>query len=295
MAMSMRRGRDPEGRMPVMSHLRELRRRIIIMVLIVAVGSIAGWVFYDPILRFLEEPYCRIPARNRVDTGYVGGGCRLIFTAPLEGFITRLKVSVIAGAVVTGPLWLYQIWGFITPGLRKNERKYSLIFIAASTILFVAGMVLAFVTLFKGLPILIGAGGKYAAAFLTINYYLSFVILMLLVFGAAFELPLLVILGNLAGVLPSKWLRKSARFAVFLIFAFAAVATPSTDPFTMCAMAIPMCILYGGAVAFATVHDKRKARRQAEYAAANHLDDDVASTIDPIPERLEPQVWSDTT
>jgi sec-independent protein translocase protein TatC len=137
-------------------------------------------------------------------------------------------------------------------------------------------------------------------AILTVDSYISFVTLMLVAFGAAFELPLLVVMANFAGVLPARALRKTRRIAIFLIFLFAAIATPSTDPFTMCAMAIPMVLLYEIAIQIARVHDKRKARRKAEEQARDHLDDDEASPLDPIPQRLElPESsdvsWADTT
>jgi sec-independent protein translocase protein TatC len=144
----------------------------------------------------------------------------------------------------------------------------------------------------KGLNILLRASGNGVQAILTIPAYLSFVVLMLVVFGAAFELPLLVVMANFAGVLPSRLLRKSRRVAFFLIFLFAAVATPTTDPFTMCAMAVPMAVLYEVAVRIAIVHDRRKARRKAAEREAEHLDDDVPSRIDPLPSRLD---WSETT
>jgi sec-independent protein translocase protein TatC len=200
--------------------------------------------------------------------------------------------------VFTGPLWLYQIWAFITPGLRKNERKYTLVFIAVSTVLFAAGMTLAYLVLAKGLSVLLHAAGTGAQAFLTVNSYLSFVTLMLVIFGAAFELPLLVVMANLAGVLPAKALRRAQRIAIFLIFLFAAVATPSTDPFTMCAMAIPMVLLFEGAVLFAVVHDRRKARRkELDRQQEPALDDDTPSRIDPVPQPLgaRDDGWSDTT
>jgi len=279
--------------MPVMDHLRELRRRVIVIVLIVAAGAVLGWYLYNPTIHFLEHPYCHINYKHRFP-GNDRKHCALIYTNVLDGFTTRLKVSVISGAVFTGPLWLYQIWAFITPGLRAKERKYTIIFILASTVLFAAGVSLAYVVLSKGLSVLVSAAGSGTQALLTVNSYLSFVTLMLVIFGAAFELPLLVVMANFAGVLPSRILRKTQRIAIFLIFLFAAVATPSTDPFTMCAMAVPMVILYEGAVFVATVHDRRKARRKAAERAETHLDDDVASTIDPIPERLE-HSWSDTT
>lgn len=288
--------KDPEGRMPVLDHLRELRRRVIIVLLLVAVGGVLGWILYPHTLDVLRHPYCSVPKRYRF-TQQGTGDCVLIYHGVLDGFTTRLKVSAISGAVFTGPLWLYQIWAFITPGLRKNEKRYTLMFVVASTVLFAAGMSLAYVVLSKGLKILLEQAGYGTAAQLTVSDYISFVTLMLVVFGAAFELPLLVIMANFAGVLSAKVLKKSQRIAIFLIFLFAAVATPSTDPFTMCAMAVPMVVLFEGAVVVAVIHDRRKARRLAEERAAGHLDDDVASTIDPIPEALPARAdsWSDTT
>lgn len=278
--------------MPVLDHLRELRRRVIIILIIVALGAVLGWYLYNPILAFLKHPYCSVPQKYRFTPAAGGEKCVLTYPGVLDGFTTRLKISVIAGSVLTGPLWLYQIWAFITPGLRKNERKYTVVFIFASTLLFVAGMALAYVVLSKGLNILLRSAGSGVQAILTIPAYLSFVTLMLVVFGAAFELPLLLVMANFAGVLPASLLRRSRRIGVFLIFLFAAVATPSTDPFTMCAMAIPMIVLFEIAVRIAIVHDRRKARRRAEERAAEQLADDVPSEVDAIPRSLD---WSDST
>lgn len=287
---------NPEGRMSVLDHLRELRRRLIIVVVIVAIGAIVGWELYSPILAFLKHPYCSVPPKYRFEPQGTDH-CVLTYQGVLDGFTSRLQISLIAGVVLTGPLWLYQIWAFITPGLRRNERKYTLWFIVASTILFASGMALAYVVLSKGLNILLRAGTDQTQAILTINKYLGFVTLMLVVFGAAFELPLLVVMANLAGVLSGRLLKKSQRLGVFLIFVFAAVATPSTDPFTMCAMALPMVVLFEGAVLFAVVHDRRKARRSAEQVAEASLDDDMPSRIDPLPQALTApdDSWSDTT
>lgn len=276
--------------MPVMDHLRELRRRVVIVLLIVAAGGVLGWLFYAQILDFLRHPYCEVPVKYRFESQ--GGSCVLIYHGVLDGFTTRLKVSVIAGAVITGPLWLYQIWAFITPGLRKNERKYTLIFVVTSTLLFFAGMALAYAVLSRGLTFVLKASGSGTEALLTINDYISFVTLMLVVFGAAFELPLLVVMANFAGVLPAKALKKSRRVSIFLVFVFAAVATPSTDPFTMCAMAVPMVLLLEAAIQVAALHDRRKARRRAAEREAAQLEDDEPSAVDPIPEPLD---WSDTT
>ncbi|MDP9116709.1 MAG: twin-arginine translocase subunit TatC [Actinomycetota bacterium] len=285
---------NPDGRMSVMDHLRELRRRLILAVIFIALGAVVGWVLYDPVLRFLEHPYCSVPAKHRYSPD--GKSCDLIYTGVLDGFTTRLKVAFIAGTVFTAPLWLYQVWAFVTPGLHKNERKYTVSFIAASTVLFAAGMSLAYVVLSKGLNVLLGSSGAGTQALLTVNNYLGFVTLMLLVFGAAFEVPLVVVMANMAGVVSAKILKKSQRLAIFLIFVFAAVATPSTDPFTMCAMAIPMVVLFEGAVLFAIVHDRRKAARQAQERLVEHLDDDQPSAVDALAQPLSASdSWLDTT
>jgi sec-independent protein translocase protein TatC len=281
--------------MSVLDHLRELRRRLILIVLFIAAGAVVGWLLYDPVLRFMEHPYCSVPVKYRYH-GTDGKSCDLIYTGVLDGFTTRLKVSVIAGCVFSAPFWLYQIWAFITPGLRRNERKYTIVFIVASTLLFAAGMGLAYVVLSKGLNVLLRAAGSGTQALLTVNAYLSFVTLMMLVFGAAFELPLLVVMANMAGVLPARLLLKSQRLAVFLIFTFAAIATPSTDPFTMCAMAVPMVLLFEAAVLFAVIRERRKARREAQRPPERYPDDDLPSKVDAIPRPLgTDESWTDTT
>ncbi|MCL2781926.1 MAG: twin-arginine translocase subunit TatC [Actinomycetia bacterium] len=275
-----------------MDHLRELRRRVVWIVLIVVAGAIVGWIFYNNILELLKRPYCSVPYQQRMG-GMPGDGdkCRLVFMAPLDGLTARLKISFMAGAVVTGPLWLYQIWAFVAPGLRRKEKKYTRVFVAVSTVLFAAGVGLAYVVLWKGLRILIGTSGNGTTAILTINSYISFVMMMLVAFGVALELPLLLVMANFVGVLPAKWLRKSWRIMVFLIFLFAAIATPTPDPFTMTALAVPIVVLYLSAVWIATAHDKRKAARKAAARAAQHLSDEVPSVIEPA----RTDAWSDTT
>ncbi len=291
-----RRKHNPEGRMSVMDHLRELRRRLILIVVVIAAGGVLGWYLYNAVIHFLEHPYCSVNYTHRFP-GTKTADCTLIYNGVLDGFTTRLKVSVIAGAVFTAPLWLYQVWAFVTPGLRKKERKYTVVFVIASTVLFVTGMSLAYIVLSRGLNILLTQAGTGVQALLTVDSYLSFVTLMLVIFGAAFELPLLVVMANLAGVVSARVLKKSQRIAIFLIFLFAAIATPSTDPFTMCAMALPMVLLFEAAVLFAVFHDRRKARRKAaERKVEPALADDEPSRVEPVPSSYgSDEVWSDTT
>lgn len=290
MTRALRRTRkpvNPEGRMSVLDHLRELRRRLIIAMIIIALGAVVGWLVYNPLLEILKHPYCNIPYQHRFGAqNQSASQCKLTFSAPLDGFTIRLKVSVVAGAILTAPFWLYQIWAFVTPGLRKNERRYTIVFVLTSTILFALGMALAYFTLYKGLSVLITQAGNGTSAILTIKDYVSFVILMLVIFGASFELPLLIVMMNMVRVLPYTILKRGQRIGIFLIFLFAAVATPSTDPFTMCAMAIPMLVLFELSVLWCFVHDRRRARRQI---AEEHerLPDDVASPLDVMPSRLD--------
>jgi sec-independent protein translocase protein TatC len=264
---------NPEARMSLIQHLRQFRRRLVIVLVIVTVGAIAGWYLYDPIMTQLMRPYCRINPRHRFDG--TGGQCVLVYHGALDGFTTRLKIAVAAGVVLTGPLWLYQIWAFIAPGLRKKERRYTYAFIGASTVLFAAGALLADLVLQKGLSVLLSQSGAHVQAMLTVTSYLSFVIAMLVTFGLAFELPLIIVMANLVGVLPGRVLRKAQRISIFLIFVFAAIATPSSDPFTMCAMAVPLVVLFEAAVLFAVLHDRRVARRRAADTTRQHTEDDI--------------------
>jgi sec-independent protein translocase protein TatC len=280
---------NPEGRMSIVDHLRELRRRLLIVAIIVGLGAVLGWLSYNQLLSVLKRPYCDIPYQHRLGAlNQSREQCKLFFRAPLDGFTIRLKVSVVAGAILTSPFWLYQLWAFVTPGLRKHEKRWTVGFVVTSTALFAMGMALAYVTLSKSLEVLVLSAGDGTQASLDITSYISFVILMLVIFGASFEVPLLVVMLNLVRILPFSVLKRGQRIGIFLIFVFAAVATPSTDPFTMIAMALPMCVLFEAAVLFAFLNDRRRARRQLAEAAAQ-LPDDVASTVNPYPERLSRQ------
>lgn len=275
--------------MPVLDHLRELRRRVIIILIIVAAGALIAYQFYDQILSFLVKPYCAIPVARR--TTNINGDCTLSILGPADGFIARLKICVIAGTVFTAPFWLYQVWAFVTPGLRKNERRYTVIFVVTATLLFLIGMALAYAVLFTGLKVLINQSGSSIQATLEINKYLSFLTLLMIAFGSAFELPLLIVMLNIVRVLPYRFLKKAQRVSIFLIFVFAGVATPTPDPFTMCAMAVPMVLLFEGAVLFAKVHDQRLAQRQAAEAQMQPPDD-MPSAIDPHPSPLADDSWT---
>jgi sec-independent protein translocase protein TatC len=287
-----RRVRNPDGTMTLVEHLTELRNRLFKASAFVAAGTVVGWIVYGHLLTLLKHPYCALPADRRYND--VHGNCQLVFFGVGDGFMIRVKVAVIAGVVLSAPFWLYQLWAFITPGLKRNERKWTVVFVTSASVLFMLGMGLAYLVLPKALHVLVGFAGPGVTPLFAVKDYLSFVTSMLLIFGVAFELPLLVVILNLAGVLSYQRMMKWQRMAIFLIFVFAAVATPSADPFSMIFMAVPLCLLFEVAVLIARFHDKRKAVREAAEGFAN-LPDDVASPLDTTPSEVEPAEPLDST
>lgn len=242
--------------MSLADHLSELRHRLLISAIAIILGTIISFIFHAHILHFLTTPYCSLPHSYRV----INNKCTLIVSGVLDPFTITLKLSLYAGLIISSPIWLYQMWKFITPGLYSHERRYAYAFVGASTFLFLLGGLFAWLTLEKGLRFLLGFATGGLTSLLSFNSYLSFVTAMVLVFAVSFEFPLLVVMLNLVGVLPFDRLRRWTRGTLFGIFVFAAVATPSQDPFTMLALAVPMCVLFGMSLLFAYFHDKRKAR-----------------------------------
>lgn len=260
--------------MSLAEHIAELRRRVAWSLLALVAAAIVVFIFYRPVFSVLEHPYCSLPAAHRGQGGS-GNGCHLYYFGVLEGFTVRLRVAFVVGALVSAPIWLYQFWAFIAPAMHRHERRWALWFAAASTALFAAGAAVAYFTLQHALSFLLNALGGQAHPLLGVSQYLGFLTTMLVIFGAAFEFPLVIVMLNLAGIVSADRLRRWRRMAIFLVFAFAAVATPSQDPITMCALAIPMVLLYELAVLVARWHDKRSARRQATLLGAGLSPDEA--------------------
>lgn len=223
--------------MPLVEHLAELRRRIIISAVAITIGGIVAFCFYNRILQFLVGPYKDITGKDK-----------LLITDPLEGFTTRLKISAFGGLALASPVILWQMWRFITPGLHKKEKRYAIPFIAASIFLFALGTVVAMLTFRQALRFLIGVGGGSLEAFFTPSKYLNLIVLMMVAFGVAFEFPIVLVFLQLARVLTSQKLRKWRRPALVVIVAVAAVITPSQDPYSLFAMAVPMYIFYEASI-----------------------------------------------
>jgi sec-independent protein translocase protein TatC len=270
--------------MTLVAHLTELRNRIAKALLALALGTVAGFLWYDHgLLTFLTEPYCALPSSFRYGETE---DCSLVVLDVFGGVLLRLKIGMIAGAVLSAPFWLYQLWAFVTPGLKRNERRYTVAFVAASTLLFASGAFLAWLTLRKGLELLLSLAGDEVAFQLTAPDYLGFVISLLVAFGLSLELPLIAVALNLVGILSYDVLRKSRRWIFFLTIVFAAFITPTQDPFTMLAMAVPMIVLFEAAIQIARVVDKRRAKRDA-IEGFHHLPDDEASPLDARPSSLD--------
>nr|WP_242614148.1 twin-arginine translocase subunit TatC [Actinomadura roseirufa] len=267
-----RRSAAPDGRMPLMEHLRELRNRLIKAILGLVAGGIVGWVFFGPIWDFIKEPYTRIPPEH-----CIAGKCDLVVHGIFDGFFVHLKVALIFGALISSPIWLYQIWAFVAPGLYRRERRWTYVFMCAAVPLFLAGGALAYMTMDKGLKIFIGLAPGDTQVLVGVQDYLGYAQAMLFIFGLTFELPLFVVMLNLVGVLTHERIRKSRRLLIFGVFVFAAVATPSQDPFTMLALALPTVVLFEFAELIAFVHDRRIGRRPIEHES---LSDDEASPLD---------------
>jgi len=261
-----------DGRMSLMEHLRELRNRLVIALLGLVAGTIVGFIFFAPIWEFVSAPYCGLPQAQELRSGQ----CTMLILGVFDSFFVNLKVAAMFGLVVSSPIWLWQIWGFVTPGLYRNEKRYSILFMLLAVPLFLGGAALAYFVMDTGLSILLSFAPPGTVVSLTIDEYLSYALIMIIVFGISFELPLLMVFLNIIGVLPRSLVAKHRRMVVFLMFVFGAVATPGGDPFTMIALALPMVLLFALAEGFMYLREKR----QSKGEDFSHLSDDEASSLD---------------
>ncbi|HEX9123478.1 MAG TPA: twin-arginine translocase subunit TatC [Actinomycetota bacterium] len=233
--------------MTLVEHLEELRTRLFIALGAVGVASIGGWFLYNPVLRLLRDPFCasleNLPKASRPPTG-----CNFVFVGAVDAVVIKLKVIVFLGLFMALPVVLYQLWAFIVPGLKKRERRMAIPFVASSVLLFALGAALAYFTLPRALGFLLGFAGPGFTPLLTADKFLGFVMLVALAFGLSFEFPIVLVFLSIVGVISSRQMRSWRRGAVVFIAVFAAVITPSQDPYTMLAMMLPMVVFYEGAI-----------------------------------------------
>jgi sec-independent protein translocase protein TatC len=243
--------------MALSDHLRELRARLLKSVACLIVAFCVGLFFYDQLLDLVARPYN--DAQEQIN-GTVNS--ELVLNNITAGLMLQLKLAGVAAIVASSPFWLYQIWAFILPGLHPSERKWSRIFAAAAGPLFFAGVATAYYVLPKGIAVLIRFTPDNVQNLVEFTSYFTFVTRMLLVFGVAMMIPLFVVLLNLAGIVSGKAIGRARPWIVIGTMVFAAVATPSTDPFSMLMLGIPMLILFALSEAIARIMDRIRGKRK---------------------------------
>ena len=239
--------------MPLIEHLLELRKRLMVSAVAILVGGIAGWFISDWVLALLTDP---LQSQGKELA-------KINFPSVTGAFDVRFEIAIIVGIVVTSPVWLYQIFAFLTPAFTRKEKKYVFGFFFSAVPLFLGGAAAGAFVIPHIVGLMVGFAPSNTASLLDGKGYLDFALRLILVIGIAFVLPVFLVLLNFVGVLQGKTILKSWRWAILAIVIFCAVATPSADVISMVLLAIPMLLLYFVAVAIAIVHDKRKAKRDA--------------------------------
>jgi sec-independent protein translocase protein TatC len=263
--MSKRRG----DKMPLLDHVREFRDRLIRSSIAVLLGSIGGWFFYQEIIRLLTLPFCDLGST----TSPVNGKCGDLYVNGILGpFNLQVKIALLTGVIASAPVWIYQLWAFITPALHKKEKRVTVTFVLIATPLFMTGAFLAYLILPHAVKVLLGFTPDNLGNLVRFDEYLDFVLRLILIFGIAFVLPLFLVALNLFGALSGRAILKPWRLAVFLCFLFTATFTPTPDPVTMTLLAIPLCLLYFLSGLFALLVDRRRDRRSAAESSLTSID-----------------------
>ena len=270
------------GTMPLLDHLRELRKRIIRAAFFILIFSILGFVYYNQIITTLAEPVCDLKLAQSSGSNNCGS---LFISGVLGPLNLQVKVAFLTGVIVSAPFWLYQLWAFIAPALHRKERRKSVLFIIAATPFFTLGAALAYYILPIAIRVLFGFTPDSLNNLVRFDDYLSFVLRIILIFGLAFELPVFLVSLNLIGVLSGRGILKPWRFAIFGITVFVAAFSPTADPLSMAALALPLIVFYFGAGGIALLVDKKRDKKSKQIRDNQAADIDQAAPIDePLPE-----------
>jgi sec-independent protein translocase protein TatC len=269
-ALSRARKANPEGRMSLWEHLKELKNRLIKSAIGVVIGGIWGWILYDPLLKALAEPVNRISDET-------GGLAAINFGTIASPFDFKLQMSLLIGAVISSPIWIYQLWAFITPGLTSKERRYTLGYMAAAIPLFLAGIWVGWLVVPQVVHALTQFTPEGSSSVIDARTYIEFVTRMVLMLGLAFLVPVVLVGVNMAGLVSGHTILKAWRITVFLVFVLAAIAAPGADAISMFMLAGPLLVLFFAAIGICIMNDKRRDRRQARQVEETEATADVAT------------------
>lgn len=246
------------GRMPLFEHLRELRRRVVRSSIVIVLASGIGWIFYNQIIATLARPVCDLSQAQATQSTHCGS---LYINGVLGPLNLQIKVALLTGLIISAPIWLYQMWAFISPGLHRREKRYSVLFIACATPFFALGATLGYLILPVAIKVLLGFTPHSLTNLVRFDDYLDFVLRVILLFGLAFELPVFLVALNLIGFISGKAILRPWRIWVFGITLFTAAFTPTGDPLTMALLAVPLCMFYFLAGGIALLVDRRRDKR----------------------------------
>ena len=272
---------DSEGRMPLMDHIRELRNRLVKICLALLVGVGIGLIpaVFNRAWNFVQHPFCAATINDMTGCHHVGD--QLVLQGVFDPFMLHLEIAFFFGLIVTSPIWLYQLWAFVAPGLYRREKRWTYAFVGTAAPLFALGAALAYFAMSRGLKYLLGLAPEHILVLPSVSTYLSYFLGMLLGFGLAFELPLLLLVLNVAGVLSHQFFRRWRRLMIFAVFLFAGIASPSPDPLTMLLLAVPCLVLVEIAEVIIWLNDRRRATRASLYEGL--ADDELAPLDDDEP------------
>jgi len=264
-----------KGKMPLLEHLNEFRKRFLRAVIAIVLASTVGWFLYDEIISQLAKPVCDLSLARATDSDECGS---LYISGVLGPLNLQIKVAILSGLILAAPVWLYQLWAFIAPALHRKEKRYSILFLFAATPFFALGATIGYLILPIAIKVLFGFTPDSLTNLIRFDDYLDFVLRIILLFGLAFELPVFLLTFNLIGFLRGSTILRPWRIWVFSITLVAAALTPTSDPITLSFLAGPLIFLYFLAGLISLLLDRRRDKRKAGVDSADF--DPSASPID---------------